>query len=276
MVRSNELARNVTPYAMSNRRKNARKPQKPAAPPSLPLGSIVEETPWRRLQSAAKWMVTFVAGAATLGFFQVFDVYGDTIPKLELRTYAQSPGYELLPFLIKNPSRLFNMQDVRIVCFVHSATFSGEGLGKPHSYAYAYNSQDFDERATFQITIRSGETTNFPCDLKSRKLERPGADVVAVHQRIGMTYVTQLLWFKIKRNFCSQSYFGVSTKQGFNWIEGNVLHPRSGPVENRSERDSSFKDLVPAERSWFASWVHWFKSIGPELSGRACWAGPPD
>jgi hypothetical protein len=166
--------------------------------------------------------VTFVGGAATLfSVLQFMDVYRDTIPNVELHAYPQS-SEELLPFVVRNPSRWFDMKNLRLGCQTTSQLNRlGIVLGGINTKS------DFNAWDTAARTLEAGgPPLNFPCNVSNHfKGFRFNGDAVGTKRTalvIEASYETSVLGFRIARRFSSPTYFGSMTDQGFQWIEGDL------------------------------------------------------
>jgi hypothetical protein len=171
--------------------------------------------------------VTFVGGAATLfSVLQLMDVYRDTTPKVELHAYPQS-SEQLLPFVIRNPSRWFDMKDMQLRCQVRAELDSfGIVLGGID------RNMDPGAWSTAAQTLEAGgPPLNFPCNVSNhfREFKFNGASVGTKRTvlLVEASYGTSVLGFRIARRFSSPTYLGSMTSQGFQWIEGDLATRRA-------------------------------------------------
>jgi hypothetical protein len=176
---------------------------------------------WQPITSLPLWknVLGVIAAIFTIcGFF--FEIFYDTVPDIK-PDQAISTVWADLPLSARNPSRIFQMHNVKVFCRVENVTWRGEG--KRH---FRMISQDFEKIAVnIPTEIEPGSPINFPCNI-SRDITASATDglqypIALIRLRIRLTYETAF-GIKFARQKTSSLFTWRAVSGGYQWLEGDV------------------------------------------------------
>jgi len=176
--------------------------------------------------SAWKFAVTVLAGIGTLSTLIV--VYKNTFPTFEIRATPNASSPELPPFVVRNPSWLFDMYDWQIGCTVYGTVSKDPVTGMRSSAVFFGPENPFDSWASAPTTLPSDAFTNVSCNISNniRGDEINGRPAVLTQGKLSMRARYKLKpfgWFILaSREVSSREYRVGLGASGYNWVEGDL------------------------------------------------------
>jgi hypothetical protein len=110
----------------------------------------------------------------------------------------------LLPFSIKNPSALFSMANVKLVCNAYDLRD-----GANNSFGHLEITTELGSR------VAPGQVINTACSVNA-----PPKFITLKSQRVGVIYDGM---FRSQKTYTSPIYNFVKTSTGCQWVEGNIF-----------------------------------------------------
>jgi hypothetical protein len=170
----------------------------------VPEPPLDQQNKRRLVWSVAKGAAVFLATVAglVLGFWGAIGPPWPVAPEIR-PTGCDVASPFLLPFSIKNPSALFSMANVKLVC---------------NAFDLRVANNRFDN---LQITrelgshVAPGQVINTACSVNA-----PPNFIALKSQRIGVIYDDM---FKSQKTYISPVFNFIKTSTGCQWVEGNIF-----------------------------------------------------